>query len=245
MHLWPSLLMSRQRDNDFWNTRSRAAGLTAFVLLLIAGAGHRLLVRRIEASISQTLPPARPLATIPLEMGPWQGKDVPLGERVLSVANFDDQYINRQYVNRQGGRWVGLFVGYVGRPRSRLGHRPDVCYAAHGWAQVGQEKIAVTGPAGPPIPGILYEFRSPKTVGTRMLVLATYLINGRYSNDPDDFTRYNARDPGLFGDRKTYLTRVQISLTASADRESDVAALSDLAARLREPIASTMPHAEQ
>jgi hypothetical protein len=73
-------------------------------------------------------------------------------------------------------------------------------------------------------------------------VLATYLINGRYTSDPDDLGRYNTRNAGLLGERSAYNARVQVAVAASGDRAADVALLAELASQLSGPIAACMPY---
>ncbi len=237
--------MSRdRRPLNLGHTPAVFASAVTFALLVTAGVGHRLLLPKVEAAVANAARLARPLTDVPLKLGPWRGEELPLEPQVSRVVNFDDEYINRRYIDEKTGRSLSLFVGYVGRPRANVGHRPDVCYAAHGSKQIRQEKITFSDPNGRSIPGILYEFRMPGVLGSRILVLGTYLINGHYSNDPEDFQRYNTRNPGLLGERRAYLTRVQIALTASGDHQADVATLCDLAARLAGPIASAMPYVD-
>ncbi len=218
------------------------AALTALGMLVAAGLAHRWLLARISASVEQQLPPAAPLATIPLEFGSWRGEDTPLDESVARVVQFDDEYLQRRYVNPSTGRSVGLFVGYVGRPRVHLGHRPDVCFAAHGMEQTAASELKLPDAGRDPAAVVLYEFHSEGLVEQRVLVLAMYLINGRFSADPDSFRRYNARGAGLLGERRAYLARVQLSMNAGADRDADVAALHDLAGQLLPALRRVLPY---
>lgn len=226
--------------------RSRpVAGVTfalAAALLLLGGWGHRVLAGRIDAALGQTLATARPLAQIPLTLADWHGVDVPLDQRLFNVKNFDDEFINRRYLLPHARREAMVFLGYVGRPRTQFGHRPDVCYAAHGAERVSTEPVEFALPDGAAVRGLLYEFRANDLMESRVLVLATYLINGRFSADPDDFRRYNTRNPGLLGEQRAYLARLQVSVPGTGDRSADVAALRDLTARLCVPILESMPY---
>ncbi len=219
-----------------------AACSTAVLVLLVSGWAHRELAARIGASLGHVARLSTPLAELPKRLGDWEGQDVPVDERVLSVANFDDDYVNRVYVNPRLRASVNVFVGYVGRPRAWLGHRPDLCYASQGWDEVAQQKVSVETATGRQVPGVLYEFQHPDALDARMLVLATYLINGRYSQDVAEFRNYNARNPNWSGDRPPYLARIQLSLRANGDRDADLAALRAFAAVVVEPTARMMPY---
>lgn len=222
---------------------SVAASLAALVLFG-AGWGHRALLARINQALGTMVRPAQPLASLPLELGAWRGRDVPLDRRVEGAANFDDDFLNRVYLRRADGAQVAAFIGYVGRPRAQLGHRPDVCYAAHGWDEVGQERVEIPLAGGETIPGIVYEFRRPNRTGWPMRVLATYVINGRYVKDPDEFARWNTRNPGLLGERPAYLARIQLVLQGTSDAEADLRLLGEFMPLIARPTLALMPYWE-
>ncbi|UCG33177.1 MAG: exosortase-associated EpsI family protein [Phycisphaerales bacterium] len=224
------------------HNRAWAAVGVAAVVLLAGGWAHRALVAQIDLAVGKVAELSRPLTSLPLELGGWHGQEIAMDDIASRVAWFDDEYINRSYAHRETGRRVGLFVGYVGRPRAHFGHRPDVCYAAHGAELLGSQPTMIEAADGVGIPGMLYEFQAPGAFGEHTLVLATYVINGGYTNDPRNLHRFNSRSPGLLGERPAYMTRVQISTRASSDRDSDVAVLCDLAVQIQEPILNSMPY---
>ena len=67
------------------------------------------------------------------------------------------------------------------------------------------------------IPAILFEFRQPDVMEPPLLVLATYLVNGRYFQSQAALTRYNGRGPNLSAERPPYLTRILIDDVLSID----------------------------
>lgn len=218
-----------------------AVGMAA-ALLLGGGVGYRALARQIDAALARSMKPAEPLDLLPERLGEWQGTDVPLADGVRRVPGFDDFFINRRYVEPRGRQSVGLFIGYTGRPRTRLGHRPDVCYAAHGWEQVSSRPIAVTTADGHSVPTVLYRFRSPDFLKPGQLVLATYLVSGTYCTDPVAYNRGAVRDPKLFSARSPYLARIQISLVESSDSQRDVSELKRFASLVIGPVTRMMPY---
>lgn len=237
--------MKRQSQTRPGNTIPISSCLAAVALLLATGAGYRLLSKGIGASLGQVMPPARPLADIPLKLGAWLGRDVPLDERVLNEERFDDDFVNRTYRDTRSGRQVSLFVGYVGRPYVLLAHRPEICYPANGWPQTAESEQTLESPAGRAAPATLFEFRCvnapvvARARDDRELVLATYFINGVYIGDSNDLRRYNAR--GRLLGRRGYVARLQFSLTATSDRAADVAVLREFASHLLDLVADSMP----
>lgn len=221
---------------------SAVASVAGIALLLATGIAHRALARRIDAALQKSLSLTQPLATIPQQFGDWTGTDVTVDERVLNIGSFDDEYLNRVYVNSRLGVSLRLFVGYTGRPRETLAHRPDVCFAAHGWDQVSSGRVAVSATDGWTVPSNLFEFYKPDNSGSSMLVLATYIINGKYFPDTVVDDRYNARSPGLLGERPAYLTRIQVSLRTSENRAASLAALEEFMALVATSTANVMPY---
>lgn len=224
------------------SVRSLLAAGAAAAILLGAGWGQRVLDARVETALQRVAPLQQPLASLPLEIGGWRGVDVPLDEGAQEAAHFDDQFVNRVYSGPAGGP-VGVFVGYVGRARARLGHRPDVCYTGVGWERQGQEAVRIEA-AGRTAPATFYEFRAVNDPAARLCVLATYVINGRFVEDPTDFQRYNARGANLLGERPAYLARVQATALGTHDRGADVALLQTFIAALAEPLAELLPYWE-
>jgi hypothetical protein len=227
-----------------WTGRWWAPLIAAAALLTAAGVGHRVLLARIQYALTQVYPPRQPLATLPLQVEGWSGREVALDPRELQAANFDDEYVSRVYAQAAGSASVAVFVGYVGRPRMHLGHRPDVCYAAHGWEQADQRPIDFKLPDGRRGTAILYSFRRPDDVGRPLLVLAMYVVNGRYVRDPDDLRRWSARSPGLLGERPPYLARMQVSLRSSGDQAADLATLENFTGLMADPLVARLPYWE-
>ena len=217
----------------------KPVGLTLGILLLV-GVGHRVLLARIDEAMEHSIMPLRPLTTLPLQLGSWEGVDLAMDANVLRVAG-DDAYLNRAYAHERTGRSITLYVGYIGKARSVLGHRPDICYATHGYEEISRTKVTVASEGGAEIPGLLYAFRSPELGGPRVWVLANYLLNGRFVDDTDLLSDFNARGLDLFGRQTAYVARIQVALSASGDADEDLAILSAFTGRIVEPIAAMMP----
>jgi EpsI family protein len=74
------------------------------------------------------------LEQLPLTIGDWTGRTVPLDPWVLNLLPVDT-YIHRYYADRRQ-RHVNLYVGYHddSRPAVHLApHTPLLCLPAHGW----------------------------------------------------------------------------------------------------------------
>lgn len=214
--------------------------VSAAILLVCCGMSRDFVGHRIEAALGQVLALRQPLASLPLTLGDWDGRDVPMDEDVRRMAG-DDESVNREYVDRPSGRGVGVYIGYMGRPRARMGHRPDVCYGAHGFKESGRQPIELTLADGAQVPAVLHEFRSPDQPHVREIVVATFLINGRYSGDPADANSYNTRDAGIFMKREAYVARAQFSTRATGDDAADVRRLKSLAGGMLPLLSATMP----
>lgn len=220
--------------------RSRLAIAVILGMLAVTGAGDRWLTAQIEAAANQVLPLDQPLSAVPLRLGAWQGTDEPLDEKIRRIAG-DDDSLNRVYRNAENNRTIGMYIGYVGRPRKWLGHRPDICYRTHGFEQISQTSAILPLADGSTIPCFMYEFQSPRLGGSRQIVLATYLYNGMFLDNLEAMHEMNSRRVDVFKKRNTYLARIQISINATADRQQDIQLLQQFAISLQDPVLSLLP----
>lgn len=92
------------------------------------------------------------LATIPMSLGRWVGRDEPVPRDIIERAQADD-WINRVYEDpSQPGRRLTLWMNY-----SRMGlnmrHSPEVCLPSGGWTKVESATriLRVESPSGPPV----------------------------------------------------------------------------------------------
>lgn len=104
-----------------------------------------------ERLVETPRPPLKqPLATLPLQLGPWLGRDVPVDPRVVEESQATE-YLNRVYEDpRRPGLQLTLWINY-----SEFGlnmrHSPEVCLPSGGWEKVESQTrvLEVFGPEGP------------------------------------------------------------------------------------------------
>jgi EpsI family protein len=104
----------------------------AIVLVMLAGAG----LYSAHASSVEAVVPRVPLASLPLALGDWHGREAaPLADDVLAQLGVDD-YVNRQYA-RAGAPPVGIYVGYYASQRQGdTIHSPQNCLPGAGWLPI-------------------------------------------------------------------------------------------------------------
>lgn len=184
--------------------------LLAAVLLVGSGLGYRLLAERLKLIVKKPVTLPVSLSNFPMQLGNWEGEDVPIRQTVLKVAGNDD-YLNRQYINKQTNEWSSVYLAYSARPRVMLGHRPDICYVAHGWVHDGTKKKEIISTAGRKIQCLIHSFHKPTPSNYHMIVLNYYISNGHITNDASTFEGLSWRTPNIAGDPALYITQVQIS----------------------------------
>ncbi len=182
------------------------------VIVLIAASGlcYRILAGSLQRDL---LPPINlpvPLAEFPLEVGPWQGREVPIPVNVQKVARNDD-FLSRLYVNQAASQWASLYVAYTARPRTMLGHRPQVCYPASGWIHDSTDHIKLVSRAGLTIPCLLHRFRRPAPNYEEVMIVNFYIVNGQLTDDESVFSGIGWRTPNIAGNPARYVAQVQIS----------------------------------
>jgi hypothetical protein len=76
---------------------------------------------------------AKLLEDIPMEVGYWHGKDLPVEEQTRKTAGAVG-YVSRGYRNIRTGEEVSLWL-IVGHARDITAHTPEICYPASGFTK--------------------------------------------------------------------------------------------------------------
>jgi hypothetical protein len=126
--------------------------------------------------------------------------------------NFADDFFSRRYVNAADKTWADVYVVYCStRPGGILGHRPGVCYPAHGWLQESTETSQFTSQYGRQIDCLVQRFHQPAPATDQVVVLSFYVRNGRITANESDFSGVFGRKPNIARDPSRYIAQVQIS----------------------------------
>lgn len=99
-------------------------GLIAITLLIVTLLGLIYLQQLKSIAPSQVR-----LEDIPIQLGEWKGKDIPITRRVYQILETED-VLMRQYTNNRGER-VDLAIVYSGASRAAF-HPPEICYLGDG-----------------------------------------------------------------------------------------------------------------
>jgi EpsI family protein len=155
-----------------------------------------------------------PLSDFPKQFGNWAGSDIniPATTREYMERNFADDYLSRRYVNSADKMWVDVYVVYCStRPGGILGHRPGVCYPAHGWLQESSETSQFASQDGRQIDCLVQKFRQPALALDEVCVLSFYICNGRTTAKESDFSSIFGRKANTARDPSRYVAQVQVS----------------------------------
>jgi Protein of unknown function (DUF3485) len=100
--------------------------------------------------LNQTVRPPlrRPLASIPLDLGDWVGKDEPVDSDLVERAQ-TTEYLNRSYENRKlPGLRLRLWINFslVG---TNLRHTPKICLPSGGWTEIESLTRVLAVPLSP------------------------------------------------------------------------------------------------
>lgn len=81
------------------------------------------------------------LEELPLEIGEWQGADVPQTNIEVQILLEPEEYVYRRY-RRDDGKYVWLSI--IGSRQAKSFHSPQICYDADGWqTAVASEPVAL------------------------------------------------------------------------------------------------------
>src|SRR5580692_7547561 len=98
-------------------------------------------------TINRTERPAlrMPLASIPLDLGNWAGRDEPVDSDIIERAQ-TTEYLNRTYDSRtQAGLSLRLWINYS-RFGNNLRHTPEICLPSGGWNKIESQTRVLAVP---------------------------------------------------------------------------------------------------
>ena len=202
-------------DTSGRNIRLQLSWLAAVLSLLLAGEFYRGEARRLESIISTPVRLPSPLSTLPMLIGDWEGRDIAIPE-LVQKAVVNDDFVCRLYVDRLTGQWAKLYVGFSGRPRTMIGHKPTVCYVSAGWVWDSSERSLIICSDGSKTPCLIHRFHQPDSSGSEIVVLNFYVINGQINWDEGAFSGISWRTPNINGDCAHYVAQIQIISTLEA-----------------------------
>ncbi|MBN2137568.1 MAG: exosortase-associated EpsI family protein [Sedimentisphaerales bacterium] len=203
--------------------------LLSVVLLVSAGIAYRVPAKRIRLLGEEPIKLSVPLSEFPMQVSGWAGTELSIRSttREYMEDNFADDFFSRRYVNSDTNTWADVYVVYcASRPGGILGHRPRVCYRAHGWQHEGTKTMQFESKGGRHIDCLMHQFyKAPPDYG-RMIVLSFYVVNGQVTASERGFSGPLGRRPNIARDPRRYVAQVQIS---SVLQESVEAAARDMA----------------
>jgi len=211
---------------DNWSV----AAVAAVAILAGSGLGFRSLARLYQRQVTAPLIAPGTFLTLPLELGRWQGADVPLKEAVVRATDTQD-HVNRSYQRSDGAGMVSLFIGYSFRPRDLFPHRPEVCYPGAGWSHKDTTRRRVAVPFGD-MPVQIHEFRKGMLADQRIAVLNYYVIDGSYFANVEDL-RDRAWKPSA---QARYVVQVQIAAVPYGQEMTPEEMVVDFARASAQPI---------
>jgi len=181
----------------------------AVIALFLAGTVYRVAASRLKLVTETPMVLPVSLSVFPAEIRDWTGKDVPISRNIQRVAGNDD-FLNRLYINKSKGQWANVYVAYTARPRTMLGHSPQVCYVSGGYVHDSTEPAEVVSLSGRTIPCLIHRFHKPAPQIDEIVVLNFYILNGQLARSDRGFSGIGWRSPNIEGDAARYVTQVQL-----------------------------------
>jgi len=190
------------------------AGVLAFVLLIGAGVAYRVAASGLKRIRDNPVALPMPLSAIPIRIGEWSGQEMPVETTTDEYMreNFADDYVSRRYTNTAEGAWADVYVVYCSSyPSGLLGHRPDVCFPAHGYIHDHTMETEVTTCSGQTVRCLSHQFHKPPPGYGQAFVLSFYVLNSEITLRERDFSGIFGRTPNISGNPARYVAQVQVS----------------------------------
>jgi hypothetical protein len=193
------------------------AWVLAVLLLVLIGIAYRVSAYKLKVLGNEPVALPVPLSGFPMRISNWIGSELPIPAvtKEYMEENYADDYFSRRYVNSADKTWVDVYVVYCStRPGGILGHRPGVCYPAHGWLLENTDTSQFISQDGRQVDCLVQRFRQPKMDVAEVVVLSFYIRNGKTTAKESDFSGLFGRQPNISRDPSRYVAQVQISSAA-------------------------------
>jgi hypothetical protein len=219
------------KDSAKNKTPLRSYWVLAVVLLVLAGMTYRFLSSHFKYLAANPIKLPVPLSAFPTKIGDWVGMELPIPTttREYMEKNFADDFLSRRYTNRTSSAWADVYFVYCSsRPGGIVGHKPLVCYPAHGWIHDGSEPSQFMTSSGQQIPCLIHRFHKPGPLDDQAVVLSFYILNGRLTVQESDFAGFLGRRPNIANEPARYVAQIQISSAIEGSIRSAAKDITDL-----------------
>lgn len=190
--------------------KTNTIAVIIFWCLILAGVGIAdRWIRHSTTQASAHITLEQPLSSMPLQIGDWDGIEVPIDERILKIAGVDD-HVSRRYIHSRTGRFVDFYLAYTNRPANMLGHRPAICYPSQGWTAQEPQLETDTLADGSSFSYLIRHFTRDEPFYKGLVVLNYYILQGRHTTDWTDFWNPKWRGANRAHDPSFYVAQVQI-----------------------------------
>jgi len=227
--------------NDKSNQRSViVAVIVAGFLMLISSAAYRVLAARLAAPVNTTPISPAALERLPLQIGDWMGREVPLDEAIVRATD-TDAHINRSY--SRNNAFISLYIASGVKARDLMPHRPEVCYTGAGWTLIDKRSMELPLSNGMELPCNVFQFSRGTLNTKKTIVLDYYIVDGQYCRDVSLLRSKAWRGSGTV----RYVAQVQIVASATSNLTADSAEriVSDFAVESASSISRLFEDAEE
>jgi len=229
--------------NDKSNQRPViVAVVAAGFLMLVSTAAYRVLAARLEAPVNTTPISPAALERLPLQIGDWMGREVPLDEAIVRATD-TDAHVNRSYSRNNASQYISLYIASGVKARDLMPHRPEVCFTGAGWTLIDKRSKELPLSDGMKLPCNVLQFSRGTLNTTKIVVLDYYIVDGQYCRDISLLRSKAWRGSGTV----RYVAQIQIAASAISNLTADSAAriISDFAVESASSISELFESTEE
>lgn len=204
-----------------------AVTLAASFLMFFFGVAYRVLTAKLEGPVATKVLSSTELQRLPLQIGDWIGKEIPLDEAIVLAAD-TDAHLSRRYSRPCDSESLWLYIASGVRARDLMPHRPEVCYTGQGWALTDKQFVELPFSNGTKLPCNCFRFTRGALNTSNVVVLDYYIVDGQYCHDVSLLRSKAWRGSGTI----EYVAQIQIvaSITAGVSADSVTKIVQDFAA---------------
>jgi len=210
----------------------------AVVILAVSAVLSQVYFRwLVHAGMGQAVPLRRPLASIPRELGNWQGMDMKIEPNVLLKIGAEDTLL-RTYDQGQGLP-LRVYIAYFGGVRGTAPHSPTVCRPGQGYDLISSEVLVLVLPGFGEEPLQVHRDLFEKNFHKEVVVWWEYVHGKNVSSRL--LQRLVWSLPGFLGGKRGSVLQVQLSLGFEDGMEASMRRVSEFMNHVGPHIQAVLP----
>ncbi|KPL04941.1 MAG: hypothetical protein AMK75_00145 [Planctomycetes bacterium SM23_65] len=213
--------------------------IAAAILAASATAARVYFGWLVHEGMDEAVPLSKPLATIPLELGDWQGMESKMDSKAQLKIGAEEIFHRIYY---RGEESLRLYIAYFGGIRGMAPHSPTVCMPGAGFELISSDTISLKVPGFGEEPLRVHKDLFERNFEKVVVVWWEYIHGENVASRMVQRIKWAL--PACLGGKRGSVLQVQLSLQFTDSMEESMRRVADFMNQLGPFVRAVLPKAE-